>query len=364
MQAPYVVIPATFYCGQASKFTLSFHVVSLEGAKAGVPIKAPSVLTLLPCTFLWHQRSIKGAWGGQEMGGCRNHDTWMANPQVALKLGAPSKVVIILAVPDAKDSVGLYVLRDNRMVNQSLRAHEGDAVEMVAKSVFRKEEEIALDVSLDKGHYKVVLCTFNAGVAKPFELTMYCDSDKFSSVACYENEQGHAARLVRAASGASLGSMVAGRERWRIDWANVTVEEGNLLGQGGYGVVYKGAYKVRSASAFFFVRVNPCVLRVRVGLCIDAGAAGVQGETVAVKKMLVELMEESDLAIFKKEISIMDTYCHPNIVRFVGANLTPPSICILTEYCGKGSLSKGDARRCVSVSMSSCACLRVQKANF
>ncbi len=226
-------------------------MVSLEGAKAGVPIKAPSVLTLLPCTFLWHQRSIKGAWGGQEMGGCRNHDTWLANPQVALKLGAPSKLVIILAVPDAKDSVGLYVLRDNRMVNQSLRAHDGDAVEMVAKSVFRKEEEIALEISLDKGHFKIVLCTFNAGVAKPFELTMYCDSDKFSSVACYETEQGHAARLVRAASasgasGASLGggTAVAGRERWRVDWANVTVEEGSLLGQGGYGVVYKGAYKV------------------------------------------------------------------------------------------------------------------------
>ena len=65
-----------------------------------------------------------------------------------------------------------------------------------------------------------------------------------------------------------------------------------------------------------------------------------QGEQVAVKKMLVELMEESDLTIFRKEISIMDMYHHPNIVRFIGANLTPPSFCILTEYCARGSLSK------------------------
>lgn len=56
--------------------------------------------------------------------------------------------------------------------------------------------------------------------------------------------------------------------------------------------------------------------------------------------MLVELMEESDLTIFRKEISIMDMYHHPNIVRFIGANLTPPSFCILTEYCARGSLSK------------------------
>jgi hypothetical protein len=31
-----------------------------------------------------------------------------------------------------------------------------------------------------------------------------------------------------------------------------------------------------------------------------------RGKEAAVKKMLVDLMEEADLAIFKKEISIMD----------------------------------------------------------
>jgi hypothetical protein len=306
---PYVIIPATFYSNQASKFTLSIHVLSVEGAKEGVPVKAPSVLTLLPCTFLWNQRSIKGGWGGQEMGGCRNHETWLSNPQIALKLAAVSKVVIILAVADAKDSVGFYVLKDNRMVNHSLKVHDGDAVEMVAKSVFRKEEEIALEMTLEKGHYKIVVCTFNQGVNKPFDLTIYCDSDKFSSVACYEDEQGHENKLAQCTRALSESSIDgSSKDKWRIDWKDVTIEEGSLLGQGGYGVVYKGSFR---------------------------------GRAVAVKKMLVELMEETDLAIFKKEISIMDTYHHPNIVEFLGANLVPPSICILTEFCGKGSLSKG-----------------------
>ena len=36
----------------------------------------------------------------------------------------------------------------------------------------------------------------------------------------------------------------------------------------------------------------------------------------------------------------MAKYHHRNIVRFVGANLTPPNMCILTEYCSRGALTK------------------------
>jgi hypothetical protein len=115
--------------------------------------------------------------------------------------------------------------------------------ERLGQSVFRKEEETALELSLDKGHYKIVVATFNPGVAKPFELTIYCDSDKFSSVACYENEQGHTEKLVQCMAGGAEGS-----EKWRIDWSEVVVEEGSLLGQGGYGVVYKGQYKGQSVA--------------------------------------------------------------------------------------------------------------------
>lgn len=154
-ETPYVIIPATFYQNQATKFTITVHVLGVQGAKEGVPIRAASVLNLLPCTFLWHQRAIKGEWkDGGENGGCRNHPTWLSNPQVALKVAQESKVVIILAVPDAKDSVGIYLLKDNRTINQSLRVKDGDAVEVVAKSVFRKEEEISLECTLEKGTYK------------------------------------------------------------------------------------------------------------------------------------------------------------------------------------------------------------------
>jgi hypothetical protein len=304
-------------------------VLSVRGAKEGVAVKAATVLNLLPCTFLWHQRSLKTAWSAAESGGCRNHATWLHNPQVSLKLGQESKVVIILTVKDAKDSVGMYLLKvnvslclsfffnsfssqDGRAINQSQRVEDSEAAQMevVAKSVFRKEEEIALECALEKGVYKLVTTTFQPGVTKPLELTIYCDTDKFSSNVCRDEKSSYSSNssLMRERSGSvGTSSPGVGGEKWRVRSEEIKVDESNLLGQGGYGVVYKGTYN---------------------------------GRAVAVKKMLVELMEEADMTIFKKEISIMDMYAHPNIVEFVGASLTPPSICILTEYCGKGNLSK------------------------
>jgi hypothetical protein len=38
--------------------------------------------------------------------------------------------------------------------------------------------------------------------------------------------------------------------------------------------------------------------------------------------------------------SLLNRYSHHNIVQFLGANLSPPCICIVTEYCGRGNLSK------------------------
>ncbi len=94
-ETPYAIIPATFYQNQDSKFSLTVRVLSVKGAKEGVAVKASTVLNLLPCTFLWHQRSLKTEWSAAESGGCRNHATWLHNPQVSLKLGQESKVVII-----------------------------------------------------------------------------------------------------------------------------------------------------------------------------------------------------------------------------------------------------------------------------
>ncbi|GAX75524.1 hypothetical protein CEUSTIGMA_g2967.t1 [Chlamydomonas eustigma] len=41
---------------------------------------------------------------------------------------------------------------------------------------------------------------------------------------------------------------------------------------------------------------------------------------------------------FEREIEILATIRHPNVVNFIGACHTPPNVCLVTEYCARGSL--------------------------
>ncbi|KAG1665785.1 hypothetical protein FOA52_002880 [Chlamydomonas sp. UWO 241] len=43
-------------------------------------------------------------------------------------------------------------------------------------------------------------------------------------------------------------------------------------------------------------------------------------------------------SFFEREIEILATMRHPNVVNFVGACHTPPNVCLVTEYCARGSL--------------------------
>eukprot|EP00198_Chlamydomonas_reinhardtii_P011501 XP_001700838.1 predicted protein [Chlamydomonas reinhardtii] len=40
----------------------------------------------------------------------------------------------------------------------------------------------------------------------------------------------------------------------------------------------------------------------------------------------------------QREIEILATIRHPNVVNFIGACHTPPNVCLVTEYCARGSL--------------------------
>ncbi len=255
-ESPYCVIPTTFFPDQSCKFSLQFRVVAVKGAKEGAVFRASTVLNVLPCTFLWNQRTVKSQWTDKTSGGCRNHASWLQNPQVSLKLGQDSKIVVILTVEDAKDSVGLYILKDSRTINQNHRVLESEVsqIEIVAKSVFRKDQEIALEAALGKGVYKIIPATFSPGVLKPFELSLYSDTQKFSSNLCHEQH-------VTLESGGSIGSC-------QLDMNLLSVSD-VMLGQGGFGVVYKGKYGSKE---------------------------------VAVKKLLVELMEVTDLQTLRKEV--------------------------------------------------------------
>jgi GAF domain-containing protein len=84
------------------------------------------------------------------------------------------------------------------------------------------------------------------------------------------------------------------------------IEMLNTIGAGSYGEVYK---------------------------------ANVRGRVVAVKKLHVKSIKAEQVEAFCQEASLMCQLQHPNIVGFVGAVTDPASLCIITEYCNRGSLA-------------------------
>ena len=77
------------------------------------------------------------------------------------------------------------------------------------------------------------------------------------------------------------------------------------ISEGGYGLVFKGRWKAT---------------------------------TVAIKEIKKEIVEQDKLEEFKNECAVMEVIRHPNIVMFLGATTVPPHLCIILEYCGRGSL--------------------------
>jgi serine/threonine protein kinase len=65
------------------------------------------------------------------------------------------------------------------------------------------------------------------------------------------------------------------------------------------------------------------------------------GSDVAVKKLIAANkadIPDDVLTALKQEISILSQLRHPNVVLYIGACTQPPNVCIVTEWCGRGSL--------------------------
>ena len=88
------------------------------------------------------------------------------------------------------------------------------------------------------------------------------------------------------------------------------LEFGRQIGRGAFGEVFRGRY---------------------------------QGTDVAIKRLcvfenVVVDADERGLAEFKRELSFLTRLRHRHVVQFIGACTAPPNLCIVMDYCDKGSL--------------------------
>ncbi len=64
-----------------------------------------------------------------------------------------------------------------------------------------------------------------------------------------------------------------------------------------------------------------------------------RGQDVAVKKLLLQAVPEEIITEFEREVSLMKSLHHPNIVQFVGASNVQNNLSIVIEFAPLGSLA-------------------------
>jgi len=147
--------------------------------------------------------------------------------------------------------------------------------------------------ALQRDHHELPQADVNAVVERPRHslnrMQVFADGDTNQHSAATET-----------ASFSTAFSM-----QWSIDFNDVIV--GPKIGSGGYGEVFVGRYR---------------------------------DQLVAIKHLQpVDGVDSAQLLrSFQDEMMLMSKLSHPNIVRFIGACITPPNLCILSEYVHGGTL--------------------------
>lgn len=89
--------------------------------------------------------------------------------------------------------------------------------------------------------------------------------------------------------------------RWEIDFSEIVLHE--KIGDGAFGEVFRGT---------------------------------LWGTEVAVKTF--KSITDKVLGDLQKEVEILSNLRHPNVVLYIGACTRPPNVCLVTEWCVRGSL--------------------------
>ena len=82
-------------------------------------------------------------------------------------------------------------------------------------------------------------------------------------------------------------------------------------------------------SSFKFIRLSNQLMNISVPSV---------GELMAVKQIAIDEVSTKELSSLENEINLLRSFRHPNIVRYIGTEVTPLALSIFLEYVPGGSL--------------------------
>jgi len=159
----YILIPCTFYPKSESKFQLT---VSPHGDVNTAEVKLEQMKEG------WSRyvfSGLKWSKSANTVGGCRNHTTWLSNPQINIKIPSKAELAIIISQPKDENSIGFYLVKTTGE-GRVTRAVKED---IVVKSIFRKDEEVSVEAECEPGTFNLVACMFDHSIEGTFDLSIY-----------------------------------------------------------------------------------------------------------------------------------------------------------------------------------------------
>lgn len=153
-------------------------------------------------------------------------------------------------------------------------------------------------------------------------------------------------RALRAAldAEASAAANSAGKHpQWSINFTEIS--ESQKVADGAFGEVFRARLwgtdvAVKKIKGFApAVRASQKKQNPRQSTSVSAPSAAGSAKTSSERARLNQLMKvKLLLADLRKEINILSQLRHPNVVLYIGACTRLPDVCIVTEWCHRGSL--------------------------
>jgi hypothetical protein len=163
-KAPYVILPCTFTPGEEKGFTLS--VV----ASSDVTIQKDGK------EHDWNSHVIKGEWKEETAGGCKNHASFLNNPQYLLTVQDKTKLDALLLQQEEEDfdPISFYIIKTEGATQKLITVKNDD---IILKGKFASPTDCGAEIELTPGKYVVVPCTFDPNKESSFTLYLWSTKD-------------------------------------------------------------------------------------------------------------------------------------------------------------------------------------------